>query len=369
MTSDEHLRIAVLWPKPRAARWQLGQTMPEEYPDFSDGLLYLRHEGVDVAIEESLGGLLNPLSRMHEFYSGLDPLRAVRVAWRRRQYDAAICVGDATAYFLLRVREALGARLPIVLIDPALSDTYPRRKRLQDFVIPRVEHVVVFGQAQLAYLRREYGELPVSVLHHRADTDFYCPGEPPRPTGEGPYVFSIGNDQSRDFATLAAAAQICARKPAFSHRFVVQTTRDVPAGVPRLEVYRERISYTRLRDRYRGAAVVVIPVHDVVHPGGINSVLEAMAAGCPLVVSRSSGLDDYLRDGETALVVPPGDAPALAAAVQRLIDEPKLAVRLGAAARPFVVGHCQNRVYAHALAKILRGVARLPCSPPRPSRS
>lgn len=350
------MRVAVLWPKPRAARWRLGATTPDEYPDLSDGLLCLQAEGIDVVVEESLGGLLNPLSRMHEFYSGLDPLRAARVAWRRARYDAALCVGDATAYFLLRARRALGSRLPIVLIDPALSDTYPRRKRLQDVVIPRVEHVVVFGQAQLTYLRREYGELPVSVLHHRADVDFYCPGERPRAAGEGPYVFSIGNDQSRDFATLAAAAQICGRNPAFTHRFVVQTTKDVPDGVPGLEVDRAHIPYTQLRDRYRGAAVVVIPVHDVVHPGGINSVLEAMAVGRPLVVSRSRGLEDYLSDGETALVVPPGDAAALASATERLIADPALAARLGTGARQFVVERCQNLVYARALASILRDV-------------
>lgn len=368
MTSDTRLRVAVLWPKPRAARWQLGQTMPEEYPDFSDGLLYLRHEGVDVAIEESLGGLLNPLSRMHEFYSGLDPLRAVRVTWRRRQYDAAICVGDATAYFLLRIREALGARLPIVLIDPALSDTYPRRKRLQDFVIPRVEHVVVLGQAQLDYLRREYGDLPASVLYNRADVEFYRPG--PRPSLAGaPFVFSIGNDRSRDFATLAAAAQICGRNPAFRHRFVVQTALAVPDNVPTLEVDRTHIPYTRLRELYRTAAIVALPLHDVVHPGGITSALEAMASARPLVISRSRGMEDYFVDGETALVVPPGDARALAAAVQHLIDEPELAVRLGAAARTFVVERCQNQVYAHALAKILRAVVRHPCSRARQSRS
>lgn len=348
------MRVAVLWPKPRAARWRLGSTDPDQYPDLSDALLYLRHEGVDVVIEESLRGILNPLSGMHEFYSGLDPLRAVRVIMRRLRYDAAICVGDATAYFPIRLRQTLGFKLPIVLIDPALSHNYPRRKRLQDVVIPRADHIVVLGRAQQAYIRHEYGNVPVSVLPNRVDTDFYCPAPSDYRTGEEAYVFSIGNDLSRDYATLVRAAEICAQHPAFRARFLVHTALPV-AGVPaNLHVDRRQISYTDLRERYRRAAAVVIPLTDAIHPGGITSILEAMATGSSLIVSRSEGVDEYLDDGKTALVVPPGDAAAMGDAILRLTSDPALAARLGSAARAFVVEHCANQVYARRLAAILR---------------
>src|SRR5262245_2408919 len=151
------MRIAVVWPRPREHRWKNGRTSPSNFPDGSDALLYLEDEGFQVSIEESCGRPFNPLVRMHEFYSGLDPVRALRVALRARGYDAAVCVGDASAFVLLWLRERLGFRLPVVLIDPALSTDYPRRKRLQDYVLPRVQRVVVFGRAQLDHLAREYG--------------------------------------------------------------------------------------------------------------------------------------------------------------------------------------------------------------------
>lgn len=63
------------------------------------------------------------------------------------------------------------------------------------------------------------------------------------------------------------------------------------------------------------------------------SVLEAMAAGLPVVASHVGGLPDMVLEGETGFLVPPGDSAALARAVARLLDDPALRVRLGAAGR------------------------------------
>ena len=63
-----------------------------------------------------------------------------------------------------------------------------------------------------------------------------------------------------------------------------------------------------------------------------NSALEAAAAGLPLVASSHGGLGEIVRQGETGLLVPPGDASALAEALRRLAREPKLGERLGRAA-------------------------------------
>jgi colanic acid/amylovoran biosynthesis glycosyltransferase len=67
---------------------------------------------------------------------------------------------------------------------------------------------------------------------------------------------------------------------------------------------------------------------------GIPVVLmEAMAAGVPVVATKVSGIPELVEDGSTGLLVPPGDARALAGALRRLHDEPDLARRLTVAAR------------------------------------
>jgi glycosyltransferase involved in cell wall biosynthesis len=63
------------------------------------------------------------------------------------------------------------------------------------------------------------------------------------------------------------------------------------------------------------------------------SVLEAMAAGLPIVASRVGGVPEQIADGETGLLVEPRDADELAAALTRLTQDADLRIRLGAAAR------------------------------------
>ncbi|HEU0130580.1 MAG TPA: glycosyltransferase family 4 protein [Mycobacteriales bacterium] len=74
-------------------------------------------------------------------------------------------------------------------------------------------------------------------------------------------------------------------------------------------------------------------------------VLQAMAAGLPIVASRVGGVPELVADGETGLLVPPGDPVALAAALRSLLGDAGLRARMGAAGRAryearYTVGHC-----------------------------
>jgi glycosyltransferase involved in cell wall biosynthesis len=66
------------------------------------------------------------------------------------------------------------------------------------------------------------------------------------------------------------------------------------------------------------------------------SALEAMAAGVPIVASRTAGLTDIIQNDKTGLLVPPGDVQGLSAAVSRLTSAPDLACRLARAAQEHV---------------------------------
>ena len=70
--------------------------------------------------------------------------------------------------------------------------------------------------------------------------------------------------------------------------------------------------------------------------------VEAMAAGRPLAATRAGGTVEIVADGETGLLYPPGDQAALVAALKKLLLDPALARRLGAAAQAEAQRH-----YAH----------------------
>jgi len=78
-------------------------------------------------------------------------------------------------------------------------------------------------------------------------------------------------------------------------------------------------------------------------------LLEAQAAGIGIIAGDTFGVPDIVRDGETGLLSPEGDAEAFAANLERVLEEPALADRLGHASRLHIAGH-------HSLAA---GAARL----------
>jgi phosphatidyl-myo-inositol dimannoside synthase len=63
------------------------------------------------------------------------------------------------------------------------------------------------------------------------------------------------------------------------------------------------------------------------------ALLEAAACGLPVIAARTGGIPDAVRDGETGVLVDPGDVGQVEAAVSRVLDDPALASRLGQAGR------------------------------------
>ena len=89
----------------------------------------------------------------------------------------------------------------------------------------------------------------------------------------------------------------------------------------------------QLLEEYRTADLLVLPSR--FEPFGIV-LLEAMASGLPVVASRVGGIPTVVRENESGLLVRPGDPEALAAALQRLVDDPAGRERMGAAGRALV---------------------------------
>ncbi len=80
----------------------------------------------------------------------------------------------------------------------------------------------------------------------------------------------------------------------------------------------ERVDARRLLPAFD---IVVVP--SIGREGFGLAALEAMDAGVPVVASRVGGLPEVVQDGSTGVLVPPGDAPALAAAIARLLASPE----------------------------------------------
>jgi glycosyltransferase involved in cell wall biosynthesis len=83
-----------------------------------------------------------------------------------------------------------------------------------------------------------------------------------------------------------------------------------------------------------------------------------MAHGVPCVASRVGSLAEVVLDGETGLIVPPGDADALAAALLRLLEDTAYSERLGAAGRRRVEHFLNWDAVVGRMAPVLDRLAR-----------
>jgi len=102
---------------------------------------------------------------------------------------------------------------------------------------------------------------------------------------------------------------------------------------------------------------VALPSH---REGLPRSLIEAAACGLPLVASDAPGCREVVRDGVEGLLVPVGDAAALAAAIQRLAADPALAARLGAAGRERTLREFAVPVVVDAVLAVYRELIALP---------
>lgn len=96
----------------------------------------------------------------------------------------------------------------------------------------------------------------------------------------------------------------------------------------------ERVVFTGLRrDVPHLLAAADLSVLPSLSEGLPNAVIEAMAAGLPVVASRVGGIPELIHQGHTGLLVPPGDIAALAKSMIALLANPFLRRRIGESAR------------------------------------
>ena len=97
---------------------------------------------------------------------------------------------------------------------------------------------------------------------------------------------------------------------------------------------------TTFRFTYAAADVLVNPSHS---EGSPYVLLEAMAAGLPIVATAVGGVPEMVENNETALLVPAGDPQAMADAIARMLKDEKLAAQLAENAREIVSSRSRLR--------------------------
>ena len=288
----------------------------------ADAVAHLRERGLDVGVVSPAdfphfglaygAGIVGNLRRQ-PWRAAFLPLFLVAflVAARRAARDADL----VHAHWLPSAAVGLLTRKPTIAqvwgTDVELAKRLPRLAR----AVLRRTRLVVAPSAALAASARELGARDVRTIASAVEVPETVGDE-----DDPPFVLFAGRlSPEKGISELVAAAN--------GIPLVVAGDGPLREQVPGARGF---VSPEKLRHLYRRAAVVAVPSY---REGFGVVCAEAMAYGRPVVASAVGGLLDLVVDGETGILVPPGDVAALRAALERLLEDADLRRRMGEAGR------------------------------------
>jgi glycosyltransferase involved in cell wall biosynthesis len=223
------------------------------------------------------------------------------------------------------------------VIQSAVRSGRPVRNRLVDVFTPVSTFVGHANQLDEQGVRWQVvpNFVPDSLL-----TLSDVPRDPALPAGD--YLFFAGDlSEQKGVGTLLAAYARLDEDTRPELLLVGRPAMEL-TGLPVGARVEEKWDHGRVVSGFAHARAAVLPSQ---WPDPCpTTVLEAMALGAPLVTTPMGGISDMVRDEDSALVVPPGDVAATAAALDRVHTDLDLGRRLAAGAQVEVQRYLQSRV-------------------------
>jgi glycosyltransferase involved in cell wall biosynthesis len=214
---------------------------------------------------------------------------------------------------------------------------------MQEIVARRMDRIITGSENSAAIVARLFSLRPerIAVVYDGVDTDTFHPLETPREPGRLLYV---GNSDDRNKGArylIEALALLKDRRDL--HLTVVD--RPIALLVPTLAhelgiedrvTVTGRLSVEELHQLYNRAQMLVSPS---LYEGFGLPAAEAMSCGTPVLATTAGAFPEVIEDGVSGLLVPPGDARALADGIERVMSDSGMRERLGQEGRQRIVDH------------------------------
>jgi glycosyltransferase involved in cell wall biosynthesis len=343
-------------PEEWAARHRRGE-VPDRWPY---GLDRLANYGIQVDFRRPLQGrvpkrIARALRARGGGFEWLESAVSVGSSERRRA-DLILCWDEyAGVPAVMREQAIRGRQVVTGVVWLADGDVAPSViARAARRALPRAALVWASSSGMIPALNEDW-KVPSERLHHvplGVDAEFFQPtSDPPQPG----LVVTAGNDRHRSHALLVSViAEVQRRHPSAHLELATRLPVQVPASIGQRRI---GLNEGQIAQMYRRAALVVVLTRPNVHASGLTVTLEAMASGRPVVVTDTPGLSDYVSDGVTGLLVPPGDLWAAARAIESLLADPDRARAMGLQGRRTVDRAFTTEVQAARLAELMRELA------------
>lgn len=322
------------------------------------GYVQLRERGWPLsASDDRWHGRLGAIRQKLLFTAEIPSFKMV-AAWKAAD---VVVVTTRISFILALVAKLLNKK--IVFLD-AMCEEVPKRlwRRLPiKWALGMADACIGLSRSQ-AHHWAERLNVPESVfspVNYGIDAGFYKRSDDCSAHGDvKPYMLAVGRDPRRDFDTLVEAAKTLGWELK-----LVTPAYLVPKSVSSsgcVHVF-DSLPYDELFELYANARCAVIPIRrDTTYMSGIRATMEAMLLGCPVVASRTPGMEDYFTGGEDVIYFEPERSDDLVSAIRRLIEDAELRERLTKNAKSKVVQSYSVSNYADALEKILGALSAKP---------
>ena len=269
-----------------------------------------------------------------DFASVLGSLRRANAA------DVIFSTVDTVGIPLILLKRVGVVRRPLVYVSIGLPERLVQlrnrpMRRLYRSALRGASAVVAYSEHEAAALRDWLGPGGPEVVFvpFGVDVDAFRPVEAADQDFD---VLSVGVDPRRDFELLLAIAE---RNPELIFRIVAGADRARSLGqIPHNVTLETDIPLEQVRLRLAASRCVALPVRDNSYSGATTTLLQAMAMGKPVIVSRTAAIADgyELEDRDNCRLVEPGDEQAFERAVLETLTGAAAARALGSRARQTV---------------------------------
>ncbi len=240
---------------------------------------------------------------------------------KSRRYDLIICHGAQSALFLAFLRSIFGKRLPPYLVIDVSAFNRGRNSIFEiapiRFAARSINCVVYHAKIQEEHYKKH---LPFLLKRSKyvpfgADHFFFQPLEVKKEN----YILSIGHNW-RDWDTLIKAFQEL--KTDFHLKIVGDQNISIPKEISSRVHCLPYVKIDDLKMAMAKAAFIVLPLPYFPHAYAQMTLLQSMAMGKAVIVSRAPGIIDYVTDNENALLVEHGSILELKNKMEYLLAEP-----------------------------------------------
>lgn len=295
--------------------------------------------------------------------------QAVWTLGRQSQIDCIVATHEACALPLLLLKRLRLLKTPVVVINVALL--HPKncagfRGLFWRRLLPLAEAILSYASAQSQWLNDEFDLDPKRLFFAPlgVDTNFFAPtiAEHNCSSHKESFSLSVGTNEGKDYATLVKALPSSVKLIIVTDAYnaqIIEDTKNLLALSQQASIQvLHDIPIEQLKTYYQTAQVQIIPLLETRFSSGQTVLLENMALGKVVIVTKVAATQDYVEDNLTAITVEPGDVKQLRARIDQYLAHPQQFEHIGVHAAAMVRRKFSSQVFAYNLIDIIRGAIR-----------